>query len=301
VPHPRDVFVFVARVGKHEFQPAPSPQHKTGCPILKYGAKRRTLGWDRTNNPARRWVPHPRDVFVFVARVGKHEFQPAPSPQHKTGCPILKCEAKRRTLGWDRTNYAARNWVPHPRDVFVFVARVGKHEFQPAPSPQHKTGCPILEYGAKRRTLGWDRTNNPARRWVPHPRDAFVFVARVGSHAFLPLQKIPTHPRRMASGTCISASTLQTRADQRIRPHAGILQSFAPPLPPSITPPTPSPALCTASSASQHVTTTKETSYQRGRKLTCPVNLVQSLHQPRKPEEVPSRRAIRRRPGSMPP
>jgi hypothetical protein len=30
----------------------------------------------------------------------------------------------------DRRHASVLNWVPHPRDVFVFVARVGNHEPQ---------------------------------------------------------------------------------------------------------------------------------------------------------------------------
>jgi hypothetical protein len=44
-----------------------------GCPILNAPLR---LGWETTT--AERRVPHPRDVFVFVARVGNSKLNPAP-------------------------------------------------------------------------------------------------------------------------------------------------------------------------------------------------------------------------------
>ena len=68
--------------------------------------------------------------------------------------------------------------VPHPRRVFVFAARVGCHN-------AGITGTSKMPYSSQTPQgpgLNESIFTDGVRKWVPHPRDALVFVARVGSH-----------------------------------------------------------------------------------------------------------------------
>ncbi len=117
-------------------------------------------------------VPHPRDASVFVARVGRQKSPPRPShpklqcpgvptSAEMTGCPTLATSLF-LSLGW-----AAKN-LPPASPPQTSMTRVPK-------PPQRYPGAQTSADDVR----------------VPHPRDASVFVARVGRQKSPPT---PSHP-----------------------------------------------------------------------------------------------------------
>jgi hypothetical protein len=184
VPHPRRVFVFAPRVGWREPQSVSfklrtnmgaartsirliQTPHEPGCPIqallgwdstnFAFGASRRTCICFSSLHPPKKWVPHPRRVFVLRLGWDGANLNLSHSTQ-------LRAPSKLCLGGTARTSILGR--VEEP--AFAFL-----------PFTHAKNGCPTLGAFLFLR-LGWDGANlnpshsNSARTRVPHPSSAWV-------------------------------------------------------------------------------------------------------------------------------
>jgi hypothetical protein len=96
------------------------PRHNTGCPTLAAFLSL-PLGWDSTN-------PTPPAADTALSQKCHPERRPRERPESKD---------LRLLFGLPKTP-SARQWVPHPRGVLVFAARVGHH------NPQHHQNFQFL-------------------------------------------------------------------------------------------------------------------------------------------------------------
>ena len=80
------------------------------------------------------------------ARTCPHSCHPEAQPKDLRLLFALFAFPRIAVSGWPMIRPESRDlWVPHPRDVFVFVARMVSHDPQP-PSTPHGPGCPTSRF-----------------------------------------------------------------------------------------------------------------------------------------------------------
>jgi hypothetical protein len=219
-------FCFAPRVGWRE--PQLVTFHPAACPIqallgwdstnFDFGASRRTCVCFSALHPRKKWVPHPRRVFVFAPRVGWREPQSVSFKlRTNTGAPSKLCLggiARTSPLGRvEEPAFAFRpfthhkTWVPHPRRVFVFAPRVGWHEPQLVTfHPPRETGAPSkLCLGGIAQTTPLGRSEGPAFAFRPftHQKNgcptlgAFLFLRLGWDGTNLNLSHSTHHEKRV--------------------------------------------------------------------------------------------------------
>jgi hypothetical protein len=141
-PNPRCPILstFVVERAGDPSGPPPRGPRPPGSPRTRSSS----LGWIKAllgrggySTSARPSVPHP------FARLCANGWETATA--HHPGCPVQALLGRGQDLNSPRTR------VPHPRRVFVFAARVGRHEPQPTSLPHPS------------RSEGWETTNVRAR------------------------------------------------------------------------------------------------------------------------------------------
>ncbi len=199
------------------------PTTRNGCPIQAllgwdstnhtFGAQRRTCICFSSLHPPKKWVPHPRRVFVFAPRVGWHEPQLVTfHPPRETGAPSKLCLggiAQTSPLGRvEKPAFAFRpfthrkTWVPHPS-----FAWVGQHEPQSVSFKlRTNLGAPSkLRLGGIAQTSPLGRVEEPAFAFLPftHAKNgcptlgAFLFLRLGWDGTNLNLSHSTHHEKRV--------------------------------------------------------------------------------------------------------